>query len=309
MPNLFDISAVIKIISNKNNHPLLNAFKHHKSISVTPWSNNLAEQATQILDEETDILCLCSPKKEHIIQLCKKINTIEPTQLIIYVISPIFDKGFINHLFLLGVKAIFRPFQTVPHLRQQIQQEILAINEKKQINLNCQQHKRTQQLAKLGNFTWFIEKYLFYFPEITKAILGLDMDGHYITQNDFIKLIDEVNQPHLSFLLNNVIHNQLSIKTNIKLRQINGYFREFIFIAEQIKLSDNDKIYEGFIQDTSSLYSRSMHSLAYTDTLTGLANRNCLIDYMHNMCIQSKLQSTFFSILFLDLDGFKQVND
>ena len=49
--------------------------------------------------------------------------------------------------------------------------------------------------------------------------------------------------------------------------------------------------------------------LALTDALTGLANRAALIDALDHVIGYSRRHGGTFGLLYLDLDGFKQVND
>ncbi|MEQ1917504.1 MAG: diguanylate cyclase [Gallionella sp.] len=49
--------------------------------------------------------------------------------------------------------------------------------------------------------------------------------------------------------------------------------------------------------------------LAYHDMLTGLPNRTLFNDRMNQAITQAKRDQAQFSLLFIDLDGFKQVND
>lgn len=50
-------------------------------------------------------------------------------------------------------------------------------------------------------------------------------------------------------------------------------------------------------------------SQAYSDSLTGLPNRVALLDHLHNQLTACEEKGWFFSVLFLDLDRFKLVND
>lgn len=51
------------------------------------------------------------------------------------------------------------------------------------------------------------------------------------------------------------------------------------------------------------------HYLAYHDTLTGLPNRDLLMDRLHQAQIIAKREDSQFALFFLDLDRFKDVND
>lgn len=56
------------------------------------------------------------------------------------------------------------------------------------------------------------------------------------------------------------------------------------------------------------LYAR-LQQMACYDELTGLPNRGCLLDRMKTALLRARRDDEPFSLLYLDLNGFKQVND
>lgn len=52
-----------------------------------------------------------------------------------------------------------------------------------------------------------------------------------------------------------------------------------------------------------------LHKIAHYDILTNLPNRLLLSEKLHKAMIQSKLNDTMIAVVYLDLDGFKEVND
>ena len=54
---------------------------------------------------------------------------------------------------------------------------------------------------------------------------------------------------------------------------------------------------------------REIQHLAQHDGLTGLPNRGLFLDRMQQAIAQSQRAGTQFVLLFLDMDGFKEVND
>lgn len=56
-------------------------------------------------------------------------------------------------------------------------------------------------------------------------------------------------------------------------------------------------------------YSRSLESLALHDALTGLPNRRLLIDRMSLSIAHAHRNNTIMAVMYLDLDGFKEIND
>lgn len=53
----------------------------------------------------------------------------------------------------------------------------------------------------------------------------------------------------------------------------------------------------------------TIRKMAYYDSLTGLPNRTLLNDRLVHVMAQARRQKTQFVILFIDLDGFKNIND
>jgi len=62
------------------------------------------------------------------------------------------------------------------------------------------------------------------------------------------------------------------------------------------------------IGDIKSEQQRLSH-LAYHDSLTGLPNRLLLADRLEMALLRSRREHSYVAVLFLDLDGFKEIND
>lgn len=56
-------------------------------------------------------------------------------------------------------------------------------------------------------------------------------------------------------------------------------------------------------------YSRSLESLALHDELTGLPNRRLLMDRLSLAIAHARRNKSMMAVMYLDLDGFKQIND
>jgi diguanylate cyclase (GGDEF)-like protein len=68
---------------------------------------------------------------------------------------------------------------------------------------------------------------------------------------------------------------------------------------------------EQFVGDELASLQREgvLYELANFDCLTGLANRSRLMDFLEGAVARARRQDTQFALLFIDLDGFKAVND
>jgi len=62
------------------------------------------------------------------------------------------------------------------------------------------------------------------------------------------------------------------------------------------------------IEDIKMEHQRLSH-MAYHDSLTGLPNRHLLLDRLEMVIARARRERTLAAAVFIDLDGFKEVND
>jgi len=53
----------------------------------------------------------------------------------------------------------------------------------------------------------------------------------------------------------------------------------------------------------------ALQDIATHDTLTGLPNRYLMFDRLNQLIVRAERSPTSFAVLFIDLDGFKRIND
>ena len=73
-------------------------------------------------------------------------------------------------------------------------------------------------------------------------------------------------------------------------------------------LQEITKKYDEFIQEREKLY-RQTFDRAIHDTLTGLYNRQYLLDYLLRIREKAIRQNERLELIFMDLDNFKYIND
>lgn len=85
--------------------------------------------------------------------------------------------------------------------------------------------------------------------------------------------------------------------------------------GEEVRYTEQDKELLQFVSDQiasaiehQQLQARLLHMAQY-DQLTGLPNRTLLMDRLHSALARAQRNQTLLSLLFVDLDRFKLVND
>ena len=95
-------------------------------------------------------------------------------------------------------------------------------------------------------------------------------------------------------------------------RKKNGEFYPEILNINEVRNAEGEVVnYVGMFSDITDLKNtqKRLENLANYDALTGLPNRVLLADRLHQALANAKRQGRLLAVCFLDLDGFKPIND
>ncbi|OGU14068.1 MAG: diguanylate cyclase response regulator [Geobacteraceae bacterium GWC2_53_11] len=97
-----------------------------------------------------------------------------------------------------------------------------------------------------------------------------------------------------------------------KLRALQGGAKDFVskpFDLAEVLMRVHNMLEVRLLHETARNYATMLEALALNDPLTGLANRRLLADRMTMALVHARRNRSAMAVLYLDLDGFKQVND
>ena len=97
-----------------------------------------------------------------------------------------------------------------------------------------------------------------------------------------------------------------------KLRALQAGARDFIskpFDLLELRTRIHNMLEVRLLYRQLEQYSRALESLALHDALTGLPNRRLLFDRLELAIAHAHRNKSSMAVLYLDLDGFKQIND
>ncbi|MBW8305403.1 MAG: diguanylate cyclase [Thiobacillus sp.] len=97
-----------------------------------------------------------------------------------------------------------------------------------------------------------------------------------------------------------------------KLRALTAGAKDFIskpFDLVEVKTRIHNMLEVRLLYKQLEQYSRALESMALHDALTGLPNRRLLMDRLSLAIAHARRNKSPMAVMFLDLDGFKQIND
>jgi diguanylate cyclase (GGDEF)-like protein/PAS domain S-box-containing protein len=170
------------------------------------------------------------------------------------------------------------------------------------------------QIANDGIWDWHIDTNLVLFDERYYTMAGYEVDEFPYT---FEEWEGRVHPDDLSHTVNNV---QSYLKGVIEQFQIEFRFRRknnsYMWIKAKGKIIEKNPAGEPtrFIGTHSDITMQKEHEekilqQAHFDSLTGLPNRFLSLDRLKHSCTEAQRNQELVTLLFLDLDDFKKIND
>jgi len=115
---------------------------------------------------------------------------------------------------------------------------------------------------------------------------------------------DSFNFSWIGKNISSILIKKADTDKNVNFYEVSG-IKDKIFNVDSFKTSKDITIYVAKeINSSEGLYFKANY-----DTLTKLPNRNLLNDRFNLLLSQSKRANSKIAILFIDLDGFKKIND
>lgn len=180
------------------------------------------------------------------------------------------------------------------------------------INRLLKQEKQYRNIIELSPEAIIINDFdekIIYANQAAAELLGVSNHVELLdcTWTNFIHP-ESYNRTMLS--IQDLKRNRGVLKHQFKMNRPNAKCLE-IWVTTSIIEFNGKLARELVIRDITAEKKETEHikQLAFQDTLTLLPNRRAFMDKLDEMIVDSNKKSLYFAVMFIDLDGFKKVND
>ena len=175
------------------------------------------------------------------------------------------------------------------------------------IELKTNQAKlaQAQTIAKIGSWEWDFESPHAECSDEMYRMLGLEPQQDPVTYKMLLAIIHPNDRMIFSDAVRAALRNKQPY--DIEYRVTRG--EDEIYIHERTEIGNG--LISGIIHDVTNRKKseQEVAYYAYYDTLTELPNRRLFINQLESVISSAKRRNEALSLLFVDLDRFKQVND
>ncbi|NOQ76480.1 MAG: EAL domain-containing protein [Methylococcaceae bacterium] len=167
-----------------------------------------------------------------------------------------------------------------------------------------------QRIARIGYWTWDVKQNHFQLSEQLADLCNIDLNTFDSTLDSFIALIEQEDRDMVKDM---ILHAPYKKTTQFVEYRIHTAADKITHVhQEMVKAIENENpMVTGTVQDISQrkISEKKIHNLAYFDHLTGLASRTYYQEQIQSLIKSARSRNEEFAFLFIDLDGFKDIND
>lgn len=166
-----------------------------------------------------------------------------------------------------------------------------------------------QRMAGLGYWRWDAKNDQFTISDHLAEMLGSQSSHQVYSLNDYLMLIDATDRDYLRNTITATAKGAPLKPTDYRLLVNN---KASLIVHQKLDIApDASHVILGTVQDITQQRAaeRRIRQLAYNDELTGLPSRAYFYKHLEDVINAAQRRDERFALLYLDLDGFKDIND
>lgn len=229
----------------------------------------------------------------------------------IMMVTGLGDMASANKAFVAGASDFTTKPVKYPVLTQRVRFMLRAGMQEAQLREKQLQLDTAQRMARLGYWRWIVVKGRFELSEQLLQMCGISDQPFAGSLEAYLELVHPHDVTAVRSLIENALRKSEGGSFDYRLQRGNG---DFFRVQQEIGIRaglDGVTSIIGTVQDVSRqrAVEDQIRKMAYYDGLTGLASRSHLLQHLNDLLKAARRTQRRFAILFIDLDGFKDVND
>jgi diguanylate cyclase (GGDEF)-like protein len=243
-------------------------------------------------------------------EVCRQLRRVETLkQIPILMVTGLDDNESIEKSYQSGATGfVTKPVQ-LTQLLHMIRFQLRSSENLHQLQESKQQLSASQHIAGIGSWRWDTRHDRITLSATLTAMLGIDESDHTTNLQRYLEHIHAEDRDFVRDILS-AAANGAPLQP-VDYRLISEH-RPTIVVHQEIGLSEeHEQVILGTVQDITQQRAaeRRIRQLAYSDKLTGLASRAYFYKHLEDVIKAAERRKERFALLFIDLDGFKDVND
>ena len=243
-------------------------------------------------------------------EVCRQIRKRRDIRNIpVMILTGLGDMDSVNRAFESGATDfIVKPINFAV-LSSRIQFQLRVAKDLKALHISQEWLASAQRIAGIGYWQWDSSTDNFVVSEQLAELLSLGASSTTGSLDDYINLIHPQDQESIRSKIVSVSQDVETSSDDYQM--LSSQMEELVVHQELARLGDSGDIVLGTVQNITRQREseKRIRQLAYSDALTGLASRAYFHKHLEDVVKASHRRSERFALLFLDLDGFKEVND
>jgi len=224
-------------------------------------------------------------------------------------VAPSDFQNIFGHTFKLFSYALLYQATFVSSLRIPFETIVLSENKLRE----SEEHlKAAEQIAHLGSWGLDIKSGNFILSEEVFNLIEIETIGLKIKHQQILETIHPEDRGKVKQAFIVALAKKIPFEMTHRLRMRDGRIKWVYERCTTEYDASGKPIYaRGFVQDITErkLTEEKIHNLAFYDALTHLPNRRLLLDRLHSAISVSVRNQHYASLLFIDMDKFKNIND
>ncbi len=227
----------------------------------------------------------------------------------ILMVTGLDDMESVNQAYDAGAIDFISKPVNYPVLLHRLRFQLRTSENIKKLHESQEQLASAQRVANLGYWRWDATSDHFTASDNFAEMLGVNPENCCSKLNDYLQFVHPEDREYLRSIITGLDFGAPLKPVDYRLVLAD---KPAIIVHQEVDISpDSAHIFLGTVQDITQKNATEQHirRLAYNDELTGLASRTYFYKHTEDIIKTAQRRQERFALLFLDLDGFKKIND